>query len=329
MTLIMFQLPAAWYQMLQLAHAAQQSQQIQPGFYNITCPTAESIVTSAIRSAHDSDPTVTASLIRLQFHDCFVSGCDASILLTGSNSEQVQLPNLSVRGFDVIAAAKSTLELTCPRTVSCADIIALAARDAVAILGGPSYIVPTGRFDGSSPGIVNLPSPNSTVSESMQFFTAVGLTTQDMVNLLGAHTVGSAQCQFFTDRLYNFLGTGQPDPSLNTTYLATLQATCPNKQAAGGGGNDTMVAVALDDGSQFNFDTSYFTNIQNNKGLLRIDAEIGSDPSTSAIVNTLAASANPSSLFDKSFVSSIVAMGEIGVLASGTVRTVCSDIATA
>ncbi len=90
-----------------------------------------------------------------------------------------------------------------------------------------------------------------------------------------------------------------------------------------------MVAVALDDGSQFNFDTSYFTNIQNNKGLLRIDAEIGSDPSTSAIVNTLAASANPSSLFDKSFVSSIVAMGEIGVLASGTVRTVCSDIATA
>jgi peroxidase len=91
-----------------------------------------------------------------------------------------------------------------------------------------------------------------------------------------------------------------------------------------------MVAVALDDGSQFNFDTSYFTNIQNNKGLLRIDAEIGSDPSTSAIVNTLAAaSANPSSLFDKSFVSSIVAMGEIGVLVSGTVRTVCSDIATA
>ncbi len=145
----------------------------------------------------------------------------------------------------------------------------------------------------------------------------------------GAHTVGSAQCQFFTDRLYNFLGTGQPDPSLNTTYLATLQATCPNKQAAAAGGNDTMVAVALDDGSQFNFDTSYFTNIQNNKGLLRIDAEIGSDPSTSAIVNTLAASANPSSLFDKSFVSSIVAMGEIGVLVSGTVRTVCSDIATA
>jgi peroxidase len=143
----------------------------------------------------------------------------------------------------------------------------------------------------------------------------------------GAHTVGSAHCQFFTDRLYNFLGTGQPDPSLNTTYLATLQATCPNKQAAAV--NDTMVAVALDDGSQFNFDTSYFTNIQNNKGLLRIDAEIGSDRSTSPIVNTLAASANPSSLFDKSFVSSIVAMGEIGVLVSGTVRTVCSDIATA
>ncbi len=70
-------------------------------------------------------------------------------------------------------------------------------------LGGPSYIVPTGRFDGASPGIVNLPSPNSTVSESMQFFTAVGLTTQDMVNLLGrifAHLISKinewllAQC---------------------------------------------------------------------------------------------------------------------------------------
>lgn len=63
-----------------------------------------------------------------------MQGCDASILLTGSGTEQTAFPNLSIRGYNVIAAAKSQLEASCPGVVSCADIVALAARDSVAIV---------------------------------------------------------------------------------------------------------------------------------------------------------------------------------------------------
>lgn len=129
----------------------------------------------------------------------------------------------------------------------------------------------------------------------------------------GAHTVGVAQCQFFVDRLYNFLGTGLPDPALSTTYLATLKSLCPNTT-----GDTTN--VALDDASEFKFDTSYFTNIQNGKGLLRIDQELGSDATTSGKVNSFAGAG---SAFSSSFTTSMVAMGRIGVLTSGTVRSTC------
>lgn len=58
-------------------------------------------------------------------------GCDASILLDGSSTEKTAPPNLSVRGYDVIDAAKTAVESKCRGVVSCADIIAIATREAV------------------------------------------------------------------------------------------------------------------------------------------------------------------------------------------------------
>lgn len=46
-------------------------------------------------------------------------------------AERDALPNRSMRGFDAIERIKARLETLCPLTVSCADIIAIAARDAV------------------------------------------------------------------------------------------------------------------------------------------------------------------------------------------------------
>ncbi|KAL8502922.1 hypothetical protein ACS0TY_021883 [Phlomoides rotata] len=105
-------------------------------------------------------------------------GCDGSDLIDTPTSERKALPNLGLRGFQVIDDAKSQLEAICPGVVSCADILALAARDAVDLIGGPSWGVPTGRRDGRislSSEVSNLPSPFDTVAIQRQKFTDKGL----------------------------------------------------------------------------------------------------------------------------------------------------------
>lgn len=67
-----------------------------------------------------------------------LQGCDASILLDDTANfigEKTAAPNLnSLRGFEVIDAIKADLEYVCPQTVSCADILAIAARDSVVLV---------------------------------------------------------------------------------------------------------------------------------------------------------------------------------------------------
>ena len=63
-----------------------------------------------------------------------IQGCDASLLLNSTSNnqaEKVATPNLSVRGFDFIDRVKCLVEAECPGLVSCADIIAMVARDSI------------------------------------------------------------------------------------------------------------------------------------------------------------------------------------------------------
>ncbi len=64
-----------------------------------------------------------------------LQGCDGSVLLDDTanfTGEKNASPNKdSLRGFQVIDEIKEWLERECPQTVSCADILAIAARDSV------------------------------------------------------------------------------------------------------------------------------------------------------------------------------------------------------
>ena len=61
-------------------------------------------------------------------------GCDASILLDVPNSEKTAVQNTGIFGYDLIDDIKAELEAECPGVVSCADIIVMAARDAVELV---------------------------------------------------------------------------------------------------------------------------------------------------------------------------------------------------
>ncbi|CAO2192542.1 unnamed protein product [Urochloa humidicola] len=172
--------------------------QLQVGFYNTSCPNAEALVRQAVTAAFANNSGVAPGLIRLHFHDCFVRGCDASVLLTvnpaGGKTEREAPPNFpSLRGFEVIDAAKAAVERSCPRTVSCADILAFAARDSINLTGSTFYQVPSGRRDGrvsnESEALQFLPSPNSTAQVLIDGFGLKGLNTEDMVVLSGSHTI--------------------------------------------------------------------------------------------------------------------------------------------
>lgn len=244
-------------------------------------------------------------------------GCDASILIDpvpakNRTSEKMANPNLTIRGFDIIDDAKNILETVCPSTVSCADIIALATRDAVALSGGPTYLVPTGRRDGllSDPSQVNLPGPNHNVSEALSFFTAVGLTLDDMVTLLGAHTVGFAHCNFFQRRLAN------PDPTLDPTFRTSLAQQC------GALSINKNPTVFLEPNTPDLFDNQYYRQILKSKGVLNIDQQLALDPSSKGLVSNYSVDTKG---FREKFADAMIKMGNIGVLVGndGEIRKNC------
>lgn len=108
--------------------------ELSMNYYMFSCPMAEMIVKNTVYNALQFDPTVAAALLRMHFHDCFIQGCDASVLIdsTKDNVAEKDSPaNLSLRGYNIIDDAKEQLENQCPGVVSCADILAMAARDAV------------------------------------------------------------------------------------------------------------------------------------------------------------------------------------------------------
>ncbi|GER53240.1 peroxidase superfamily protein [Striga asiatica] len=300
------------------------AQGLSTNFYDSTCPNVGAIVKQTTARFISRAPSLAPALLRMHFHDCFVSGCDGSVLLnsTANNTaERDSFPNLSLRGFQVVDAAKAALEKYCPGKVSCADILALVARDAVSQIKGPFWEVPLGRRDGSvsiaNEVLANLPPPFFNISQLISNFAGKGLSVKDLAVLSGGHTIGVSHCSSFTNRLYNFTGRNDADPSMDPNYVAALKRRCSP--------TDTTTIVQMDPGSFINFDTDYFSIVKKRRGLFTTDAELLKNDETRAYVQQhMTSSGDPSFFAD--FAESMVKMGKIGVLTgtTGQIRRVCS-----
>ncbi|WOG96374.1 hypothetical protein DCAR_0415709 [Daucus carota subsp. sativus] len=300
---------------------------LYPQFYDHSCPNAIQIVKSIVSSAVARDTRMAASLLRLHFHDCFVKGCDASILLDSSGSvisEKSSNPNRkSVRGYGVIDQIKSALELECPQTVSCADIMALAARDSTVLTGGPSWDVPLGRRDSRGASLSgsnnNIPAPNNTFQTILIKFKLQGLDIVDLVALSGSHTIGKSRCVSFRQRLYNQSGDGQPDYALDQYYMEKLKNQCPRS-----GGDQNL--FNLDFVSPTKFDNSYFKNLLASEGLLNSDQVLVTK--NEASLELVRRYAEDTEEFFEQFAKSMVKMGNIFPLTglAGEIRKSCRNI---
>ncbi|KAM7528920.1 hypothetical protein LguiB_032330 [Lonicera macranthoides] len=193
-------------------------------------------------------------------------GCDGSILLEDTKEfkgEQTTPPNNnSLRGFDVIDRIKTMIESSCEGIVSCTDVLAVAARDAITMLGGPSYEVVLGRRDSRSTSLAavngQLPGPSFNVSQLISAFGSKGFTAEEMVVLLGAHTIGQARCSTFRARISN-------DTNIDKEFARALRSACNT--------NDENLA-ALSASSPEKFDNGYYKGLMAHRGLLHSDQEL-------------------------------------------------------
>ncbi|KAF7838019.1 peroxidase 16 [Senna tora] len=316
-----------WLVMVGLMRSSSASGEgLKKGFYNNICPNVEQLVRSAVTKKFQDTFVTAPATLRLFFHDCFVRGCDASVILGNSNAEKDHPDDITLAGdgFDTVIKAKAAVDTdpNCRNKVSCADILALATRDVITLAGGPSYDVELGRRDGRISTIASvqrrLPSPNFNLDQLTSLFASNALSQTDMIALSGAHTIGFSHCNRFSKRIYNFSPTKRIDPTLNLQYALQLRQMCPLKV-------DPRIAINMDPQTPNKFDNQYFKNLQAGKGLFTSDQVLFTDSRSKDTVNLFASNEDA---FNAAFVTAITKLGRVGVKTGkdGEIRVDCTRV---
>ncbi|KAG9454517.1 hypothetical protein H6P81_007421 [Aristolochia fimbriata] len=299
------------------------SSSLSTDFYDKSCPGMEEKISHVIWDKMRAGQNITApSTLRLFFHDCFVQGCDGSVLISSTESNKSERDadiNLSLAGdsFDAVLRAKKILEEMCPGVVSCADILAVLARDSSVAMNGPTWGVLKGRRDSrishAALARAELPTSSANLTQLIAGFASKGLTPLDLVALSGAHTAGSAHCTEFMERLR------RKDPTMDPGFRESLLASCPLSL------KDMEVVVTFD-GTPFVFDNLYYKTLKQRKALLTSDQTLLSGGGS--IRKAVSRYARNQTLFFQEFAAAMQKFGSVGVLtgAQGEVRKDCTKI---
>ncbi|KAK4426049.1 Peroxidase 55 [Sesamum alatum] len=298
--------------------------QLMDNFYSSSCPNVEAIVRQVVLTKINQTFVTIPATLRLYFHDCFVEGCDASVIIASPNNdaEKDAQDNLSLAGdgFDTVVKAKQAVEAQCPGVVSCADILAIAARDVVFLAGGPAYNVELGRRDGlisqASRVAGHLPEPTFNLIQLNTIFAKNNLSQTDMIALSGAHTLGFSHCTRFANRLYSFSPFNPIDPTLDPTYAQQLMQECPQNV-------DPQIAINMDPVTPRTFDNVYFQNLVGGKGLFTSDQVLFTDPASQPTVMDFAQNSGD---FSGAFITAMTKLGRVGVKTGnqGEIRRDCT-----
>ncbi|KAG4130483.1 hypothetical protein ERO13_D09G146800v2 [Gossypium hirsutum] len=293
---------------------------LQLNYYAQSCPNAEEIIKQQVIKLYNKHGNTAVSWVRNLFHDCMVKSCDASLLLetvNGIESEQKSDRSFGMRNFKYVKTIKDALEQECPGTVSCADIVSLSARDGIVLLGGPRIEMKTGRKDSKRSYLSEventIPNHNDSMELVLSRFQSIGIDTQGIVALLGAHSVGRVHCVNLVHRLYPTV-----DPTLDPDYAEYLKGRCPtpdpDPEAVLYSRNDRETPMILDN--------MYYKNLLKHKGLLVIDQQLTSDPTTSPFVEKMAAD---NGYFHDQFARAVLLLSENNPLTGdeGEVRKDC------
>ncbi|KAH7437229.1 hypothetical protein KP509_05G061200 [Ceratopteris richardii] len=289
----------------------------------------EDAVDSIVRDAVRTQKRMAASLLRLHFHDCFVHGCDGSVLLDGNNSEKLAPGNNnSLRGFEVVDALKESITSKCDIQISCADILALAARSAVQSVSAShvTWSVPFGRYDSKSPYsnlTKDLPGTEDTMDIILKKFAAQGISDPKQVIALigGGHTIGRTHCSFSRRRLYGNL-TSISALYSDPQYVTYLRQECPKLQTDE---QASAIEIDLDNTSRDSFDLGFFRSLREGRVAIRSDMVIG-DPANSPDVRAaVTLCTDDAYAFYNTFASGMEVMGSAHILGreEGEIRTNC------
>ncbi|GER37566.1 peroxidase 57 [Striga asiatica] len=315
--------------------------------YRETCPDAEKIVWSKMADIVSGNENATAQLLRLLFHDCFIQGCDASVMLNDTmgmpnqTTERHADPNKTLKGFDFVEEIKELVESECPGVVSCADILVLATRDAIALSGGPYYPAFTGRKDSTryytAEATEEIPRPNSNISETLRLFAQRGFNERETVALLGSHNIGRINCGFIASRINMF-----DNGAIPLDFLRKMRTTCQVPTSSMRNSENKLKVKRVYETSRSmqyyeglssssgqlpggGFGNHYYQALLKGKGILTADQELMANEQTAKAVFEYAEDADK---FRFDFAGAMMKLSNLNVLVgpAGEVRRICSSV---